>query len=386
MSGNTKTFDVIVVGIGSMGSSACYHLAKQGLSVLGIDQFEVPHERGSHSGQTRIIRKAYFEHPDYVPLLEAAYKNWSKIEEASGVQLYYKTGLAYFGQTGSSLISGVRKSAAKYSIQVNDLAPRELIDRFPSFSIPSNYERSFEPDAGFLNLEKAILTFLECAVKNGASLKTNEQFISYQENDAGIQVKTSKGTYGCEKLIITTGAWSGQLLPVLRSQINPTRQVIAWMKPKKSKEFELGQFPCWTIAHPEDRGIYYGFPILPEDQFDAPKGLKVGYHYPGQITDPNKVKRETSKEEENELIQFLNEFIPNGYESIISTKTCLYTNASDDNFIIDLHPENSNIVLATGFSGHGFKFASVVGEILSDLATKGKTDQSIGFLSLNRFH
>lgn len=380
-----RNFDVIVVGAGSMGSSACYHLARQGHSVLGIDQFDVPHEQGSHAGQTRIIRKAYFEHPDYVPLLETAYQNWAEMEEQSGIQLFYKTGLLYFGKANSPLISGVKNSAAKYGIEVNELSPGKLKEAFPQFDIPTDYERLIEPAAGFVTPERAIMIYLEQALKNGAIIKTRESVISYITNSSGFQLKTNQGSYACKKLILTAGAWTDQLLPEFKSRLNVTRQMIAWVKPKKQNAFEPGDFPCWTMAHPEGKGLYYGFPILPVDQFGPPPGMKVAHHYPGNVTEPNKVNRETTQEEESNLIQFLNEFIPQGYKTTQTTKTCLYTNSPDHHFIMDLHPENKNIVIATGFSGHGFKFASAIGKIVADLAITGKTCQPIDFLGLDRF-
>ena len=257
------TFDVIVLGVGSMGSATCYHLAKQGHSVLGLEQFDITHEFGSHSGQSRIIRKAYFEHPDYVPILQRAYQNWKSFEEETETQLYYKTGLLYFGQSDHALIKGLRESAQKYSIEVNDLSSQQVNTQFPQFNIPKDYDRLIEPDAGFVTPEKSILLYIESALRNGAVIHTKDKALEWKKSGETISVKTNKGSYQCKKLIITAGPWSGKMIPNLSKNLKVTRQMIAWVKPKKWREFELGNFPCWTIADHERPGIYYGFPIMP---------------------------------------------------------------------------------------------------------------------------
>lgn len=380
-----KAFDVIVIGTGSMGSSACYHLASQGYSVLGIDQYEVPHELGSHTGQTRIIRKAYFEHPDYVPLLELAYKNWNKIEEESDVQLYFKTGLLYFGESDNQLISGIRGTSSKYKIKVDEFTSTQLENQYPQFNIPENYERMVEPDAGFLIPELSILVFLEQALQKGAVIKQNEKVLSYSSENSCIRVKTDKETYECKKLIITAGAWTGQIIPDLTPQLKVTKQMIAWVKPKKRESFELGKFPCWMVVPPKGKGLYYGFPFLPEDHFEPPTGIKIAHHYPGDVANLDHVNRTISKEEEQNLIQFIAEFIPDGYKTLSASKTCLYTYSPDEHFIIDNLPENENVIIASGFSGHGFKFSSAIGEIVSDLAIRAGTEYQIDFLRASRF-
>jgi len=385
-SGDDKTFDAIVIGVGSTGSATCYYLAKQGLNVLGLEQFDIPHELGSHAGQSRIIRKAYFEHPDYVPLLQRAYQNWKSLEDESRAQLYFKTGLLYFGKSDSPLIKGLRESAQKYSIEVNDLTAKQLSTQFPQFDIPEGYDRLIEPDAGFVTPERAILLYTERALQNGASIHTKEKTLAWDKSANVITVKTNKDTYQCNKLIITVGPWAGKVIPDLTKNLNVTRQMVAWVKPKKWQPFELGNFPCWTIADDARPGIYYGFPILNTAKFGGPIGLKLAHHTPGAISDPDTVNRIPLEEDESNLVSALNKFIPDGYESTHVMKTCLYTNTPDENFILDFLPGyDKDVVVASGFSGHGFKFASVVGEILSDMAVKGNTSQPIGFLNVKRF-
>ncbi len=379
-------YDVIVIGVGSMGSSTCYHLAKQGVSVLGLEQFDIPHELGSHAGQSRIIRKAYGEGSDYVPLLERAYKNWRTLESETGAQVYYKTGLAYFGAPDDPFLSTVKGSSKKYNIPLINLTEGECDLKYPQFKLPPNFQRLEEPDAGFITPERSILLYVQQAGLNGATIRTKEKVLEWKrEISGGVTVVTNKGTYRAGKLIITAGPWAGKIIPSLESKLTVTRQAVAWVKPKQWGNFILGKFPCWIL---EDKDHdFYGFPILPVGTFGGPLGLKLALHYPGaDPTDPDAVNRNTKESDENTLIDFLNRFIPDGYENTLVMKTCLYTNSPDNNFIIDyLSGYDKDVVFATGFSGHGFKFVSVVGEILADLATKGKTEQPIGFLAAKRF-
>ncbi|MFZ1807192.1 MAG: N-methyl-L-tryptophan oxidase [Cyclobacteriaceae bacterium] len=381
-----SNYDVIVLGVGSMGSSTCYHLAKQGQKVLGLEQFDIPHELGSYAGQSRIIRKAYFEHPDYVPLLERAYQNWKSLENETGAELYYKTGLLYYGKSDHALIKGLWESANKYAIPINEITADEQTAQFPQFKIPDDYEQLIEPDAGFVTPERAVLLYTERAIQSGASIHTKEKTLEWKRNGSVITVKTDKKTYQCKKLIITAGPWAGEIVTGLSNNLKVTRQMIAWVKPKNWKKFELGNFPCWTIADHERPGIYYGFPILPTASFGGPIGMKLAHHYHGDVTHPNKVDRNPTAEDESNLIQMLNKFMPEGYESTHVMKTCLYTNTPDENFILDFVPgQDKDVIIAAGFSGHGFKFASVVGEIMADLTARGSTTQPIGFLNAKRF-
>ena len=380
-----KHFDVIVLGVGSMGSATCYQLAKRGVKVLGLEQFDIPHELGSHAGQSRIIRKAYFEHPDYVPLLVKAYENWAALEDATGSQVYFKTGLLYAGRKEGVLIKGVRESAEKFKVRVDDLSAEVTKEKFSQFNIPEGNDVLFEPDAGFVTPERAILLFTEQAIKHGAVIRTKEKIFEWKKIAKHIEVKTNSGDYTCEKLVITAGPWAGQMIPGIGSKLTITRQMIAWVSPADWKPFELGNFPCWLIEDENRNGAYYGFPVLPVGKFGGPIGLKLAHHYPGEVTDPDMVNRVPNEEDEANLIYALNKFLPGGYSSTLAMKTCMYTNTPDENFILDLLPGYDDVFIATGFSGHGFKFASVVGEIMADLAMYGKTSLPIEFLNAKRY-
>jgi len=380
------SFEIIVIGVGSMGSSACYHLARQGHKVLGIEQFDITHELGSHTGQSRIIRKAYFENSDYVPLLERAYENWKTLEEETGQQIYFPTGLVYFGPSGHSLIHGVKQSASLYGIELEQCGRDVSAKRFPHFRIPVNFETLFEPKAGFLTPERAIRLYTQQAIKSGAKIHTGEKVVDWKKNGKGILVTTSKAIYHCDKLVITAGAWAGNMIPGYSNKIKVTRQFIAWIKPPDRFNYSLDHFPCWLLADDAAPGCYYGFPALPTDRFEGPAGLKLAHHHPATQTDPDQVTRDITKEDKEDLEFVLGKYFATSSDSLLSYKTCLYANSPDEDFIVDKLPGyEESVVIACGFSGHGFKFASVIGEILSALVTEGATHLPVGFLKAGRF-
>ncbi len=381
-----KNFDVIVIGVGSMGAPACYYLAKRGYKVLGVEQFDITHEMGSHAGQSRIIREAYFEHPDYVPLLQRAYANWRDLENESGEYVYYQTGLVYFGFPDHEMIKGVKRSAGLYNIPLEVSDSTSAARQFPAFSIPGDFETLFEPEAGFITPEKAIKIYARLASSYGATIHSSEKVINWKGAGDGITVQTDRDTYHCGQLIITAGAWAGKLAPSVQQMIKVTRQFVAWVKPKKEEAFLLNEFPCWMIADDEKPGCFYGFPVLSKDQFSEPYGLKIAHHYPGEVCDPDHVNRETTLRDIEHIRYALDKYLPGIFDDVVTTKTCLYSNTPDEHFIIDRLPGyEDHVTIACGFSGHGFKFASVVGEVLADLVTTGKTDQPTGFLGAKRF-
>jgi len=380
------SFDVIVIGVGSMGSAACYYLSKRGYKVLGLEQFDISHEFGSHAGQSRIIRKAYFEHPDYVPLLERAYKNWNDLEKETGEELYFKTGLLYAGTSSNEMIKGVKRSAFLYNLELEQLNNADAVKRFPQFLFPKSFEILFEPEAGFLPPEKSIRLYASQAKKNGATINTNEKVIEWKKEGNGVILKTDKSIYQCNKLIITTGAWAGKMIPGFSEKIKVTRQFVAWIKTKDDIQFALNIFPCWMVGDDEKHGCYYGFPLLDTKKFGEPGGLKLAHHFPKEVTDPDKVDRQTTENDIQNLKYCLDKYLPGVFDSILHTKICLYGNSPDENFIIDRLPGyEENVSIACGFSGHGFKFASVIGEILADLAIEGRSDLPIEFLNAKRF-
>ena len=376
-------FDTIVVGVGSMGSAACYYLAKRGQRVLGLEQFDPPHDRGSHAGQSRIIRKAYFEHPDYVPLLERAYENWKAIEKETQSQFYHRTGIVYFGRPENENIEGVRRAAVLHNVHIQNLHRQDASRKFPLFEVPDDFDTVFEPDAGFVTPERAIDAYIRQSEMLGAAIVRNCAVGEWKLQGNKIRVSTASGDYTSDKLVITAGAWASRVAPQLAVPLRVTRQLLAWVAPPNPSAFTLGKFPCWFVEDPE-LGSFYGFPSIREHS--GPIGLKLAHHHPGIASEADAVHSAIPKSEEAKLQHFLEKYLPSAGDKIVYTKQCLYTYSPDAHFIIDYLPGFQNKVsIACGFSGHGFKFVPVVGEIMADLAVRGKTDLPIEFLRMGRF-
>lgn len=381
---NSSHFDVIVIGVGSVGSAATWYLARRGHKVLGLEQFDTPHENGSHAGQSRIIRKAYFEHPDYVPLLERAYDNWRSFEGESRSALYHKTGIVYAGRAENENIKGIRLAANLHGIPIAHWDHEQCQRSLPGFNIPPDFDVIFEADAGFVTPERAISAYVAEAVKMGALIKTHTPVLTWKQEEDKIRVVTPSGDYTGDKLVITAGAWTSRVLPGLRSKLLVTRQTLAWVTPPEPGRFAMGNFPCWFVEDP-DLGTFYGFPVL-TSAFPGPIGLKLAHHHPGDACEPEAIRGEASADDLEKLRYLLKTYLPGAGDNIRTTKNCLYTYSPDAHFIIDHLPGfNKRVTIACGFSGHGFKFVPVVGEILADLAVKGTTELPVRFLRAGRF-
>ena len=239
----SNKYDIIIIGVGFMGAAACWFLAKRGYKVLGLEQFDIPNEQGSHAGQTRIIRKAYFEHSDYIPLLERAYNNWKELEEVTASQVYFKTGLVYFGNPDAKLIKGSLEAAQRYHIALDVLTHEEARYRFPMIQYPAHFQILYEPDAGFLTPEKAIALYASDAIKNNAVIRGREKVVEWKKENSVITVTTNKNIYQADRLVITAGAWSGKVVPSMPVVLKITKQIVGWINPKKWDEFSLGSFP-----------------------------------------------------------------------------------------------------------------------------------------------
>jgi len=365
-----------------MGASACYHLSRRGVKVLGLERFNIPHDRGSAGGFSRAIRLAYFEHPDYVPLLRRASELWNQLQQETAEKLLYITGGLYMGRPDCELVRGSIQAARENNLSHQVLSLDEVSGRFPQFTLPEDYVAFYESDTGFLIPELVISAYAEQALRAGAVLHGCETVLTWEPHPQGINVRTNRSTYQCDKVVLACGAWTNQLLSDLGIELTVTRQVAGWVWPKNPDLFGLDHFPVWCIdTGDNDRpGLHYGFPMMTH----CP-GLKVALHAPGRPTDPDKVERNPLEGDEDEIIPTLRRYIPDGVGPLLSLRTCLYTNSPDGHFIIDTHPSHENVLFACGFSGHGFKFASVIGEILADKAVNGRTDLPIEFLGLKRF-
>ena len=377
-------YDVIVVGLGSMGSAACWHLARRGARVLGLEQFNIPHALGSHHGASRMIRLAYFEHRDYVALLLRAYELWDLLERDSGVKLLHITGGLYLGRPDSELIAGSIRAARDHALPHEVLDRAAIAARFPQFDVPDDAIGVHETRAGFLLPEAAVAAHADQAMRRGAVLHGCEPVTAWDASGDSVSVRTDRATYRAGHLVFAGGAWSGRLVRDLGVDLKVTRQTLGWFWPRETAPFSLGRFPVWAVDPSRGdgyRGIYYGFPMMP----DTP-GVKIAHHWPTPDgVDPDTVERRPLPGDEAALREGLQRWLPAADGPLLSLQVCLYTNSPDGHFIIDRHPAHPPVTVACGFSGHGFKFASVVGEALADLATTGRSDLPIGFLGLGRF-
>jgi len=372
-------FDVIVVGVGSMGAATCRYLAQRGVRVLGLEQFGIPNIQGSHHGHTRMIRLAYFEHPDYVPLLERAFELWEELESESGEKLLYVTGGLYIGDQESSLISDAVFASEQHGLPYRILDHRELAREFPQFRVPQDHQAFFEDRAGMLLPGKIVATFAERAMRDGAQLHGHEAVEEWTSNHDGVTVHTNRETYHADRIVFTSGAWSEKLLADIGVGLQVTRQVLAWFWPRRIEPFELGTLPVWFLDTHSGYG-HYGFPMLA-----GQPGFKIALHKPDTVTDPDQVDRTVNDNDIAGLQNVLEQHLPDAFGPLISSSVCLYTNSPDSHFIIDQHPRHDRVWFACGFSGHGFKFSSVIGEALADLSTVGATQLPIGFLGTKRF-
>ncbi len=372
------SYDVIVAGVGGMGSAAAYELARRGRRVLALEQFAVGHDRGSSHGLTRIIRKAYYEHPDYVPLVCRAYERWYDLEQGTGRHLLTECPCLSIGPPDSRLITGVRESAAQHSLPVEDLTADELRRRYPAFRFDESYVGVLERTAGFLAVEDCVEAHATEAVRLGAELREHEPVLSWGADASGVSVQTAKGRYAAGRLVLTAGPWAGRLLRQWGKPLTVMRQVPQWFGTRDDRLFRRDVFPLYIAEVPA--GAFYGFPLL------GPDGVKVAQHYGApELAGPEEIRYEPTADDERPVRDFLREHLPAADGPRHRASVCVYTLTPDRHFVIDLHPEHPNVALAAGFSGHGFKFASVVGEVLADLAESGRSGLPTSMFRVGRF-
>ena len=384
-SSHGKHYDVIVVGLGSMGSAACWHLARRGVRVLGLERYPLVHEFGAHHGRARMIRQAYFEHPDYVPLIRRAYDNWDELADISGRQSLHRTGGLYLGPPEGTIVPGSLIAAREHDLDFEMLDQRALASRYPMFETPADMVGFYETEAGYVIPETAVGSHIEAARAHGAELHDEEAVLDWHQVSHGehadtIHVDTEHGSYRADHVIFSAGAWTSSLLADLNIELQVTRQVQAWFEPTDPLPFsaEQSNFPCWFIETHRPYG-HYGFPLSPDGET-----VKIARHEPGSPTTPSEVDRQIAEGETDNLLEIARRYLPAAAGPLSDASVCLYTNSPDGHFIVDRHPEHPQASFACGFSGHGFKFASVIGEALADLASQGSTELPIGFLGLDR--
>ncbi|MBA3490686.1 MAG: N-methyl-L-tryptophan oxidase [Rubrobacteraceae bacterium] len=371
-------YDVIVAGLGGMGSSAAYHLAGRGKHVLGLERHTPAHDRGSSHGQSRIIRLAYSEDPAYVPLVIRAYELWERLERETGEDLMTITGGLMIGPPGTRFFEGSKESAEKYDLPYEVLDSAGLKRRYPVFEPTPDTVALFEEKAGFLRPEASVKAHLDRAASLGADLKFGEEILSWQPTRSGVRVETKTGTYEAERLVVSAGAWAPKLLADLGLPLEVTRQILFWFDPKGGIErFLPDRFPIF-IWEPEDGNSFYAIPA-----HDGPKGgVKVAFfRADGKPADPETIDREVHDEEVEFIRSYLARYVPDLDGKFLYAKTCMYTNTPDEHFVISVHPKYPQVAIAAGFSGHGYKFCSVVGEILAALVTEDETPHPIDLFS-----
>ncbi len=373
------TWDVIVLGLGGVGSATIRHLASRGTRVLGLEQYSPAHSHGSSHGQTRIIRQAYFEHPAYVPLLRRAYQLWEQLEQDSEQPLLQRCGLVEMGPSNGVVIPGVLKSATEYDLPIERLTAREVSGRWPGIACASDWDVVVETNAGFLRVESCVEAHLQLAERDGAECHFGVAAVEWTIDGAGVTVMTTEGPHHASRLIIAGGAWSVGLLRSLEIKLRVLRKHLYWFEPGRLGVALEDGYPCFF--HETATGFYYGFPAI--DQ----RGVKVARHSGGQpITGPDSTPRPVELDEEDLRLveQYVVQCLPGARTRLLGRSGCYYTNTPDEHFIIDHHPQYPQVTIVAGLSGHGFKFTSVLGEIACHLALGESPEQDISLFRMDR--
>ena len=374
-------FDAIVVGLGGMGSATLYQLANRGLRVLGLEQYTVPHVLGSSHGLTRIIRLAYFESPAYVPLLRRAYELWRELEQSTGQRLLFQTGSIDAGWEPSRTIQGSLDACREHTLPFELLDAASANRRWPGYRLEPGMLALFQPQGGLLAPEACVRAYVSRAVDAGATVRERETVVSWDPGPGAVEVRTASATYRAARLVITAGPWAGQLVPALQDLAVPERQVVMWTAVEDEATFSPDRFPVFNLQASHDTSErYYGFPV------HGRPGFKIGrFNHRREHGSPEELRREPDAADEELLREGIRRFFPKANGPMLAIETCLFTNTPDEHFILDRLPGAGDVAIAAGFSGHGFKFCSVVGEIMADLVTEGRSRFDLAMFSAGRF-
>ena len=374
-----ERYDVIVAGAGGMGSASLYHLARRGVRVCAVERFGIAHDRGSSHGDTRIIRKAYMEHPDYVPLLHRAYALWEELAAEGAGELLARVGLLVAGDPNAEAMQGQAACYQAHDLPHEPLDAAALATRYPSLALPAEWSGFYDPLGGFLRVEEGVRRHVALARKHGAQLYAGEAMLSWRSEGQGVVVETERRSLCAARLVLATGAWAVPELRRLGVAAQVVRKVQLWYQGRGLAPYARGAFPCFFIADGEQ--YFYGFPA------ETPWGLKVAEHNVSHdpVADPLRLNRTLTADDQRAVLGVLARFFPALQPELSKYAACMYSLTPDKHFALDIHPECPAVVLGAGFSGHGFKFAPVVGEILAELALEGDTNHPIEFLRLSRF-
>ncbi len=374
----TQDYDVIIAGLGAMGSATVRHLAAAGCKVLGLDRFRPPHDRGSSHGRTRIIREAYFEHPLYVPLVQRAYELWFELERETKQRLLLPTGGLMLGPPEGVLVEGSRRSAREHRLRHEILGAEEVHKRFPALQPEERMVGVWEPRAGVLFPETAIQLQLDLAATAGATLRFDEPILGWEAEKHRVRVATTNGDYTARRLMLSVGAWTADLLGELKLPLAVERQITFWFEPRAAKEqFAPGACPIHIWEYAVGR-FFYGFPDLGD-------GVKVAFHHQGEVAQADRVDREVTLDDIKTVRGLVRRFLPDADGKLAATTVCLYTNTPDENFLVDFHPAHRNVLIASPCSGHGFKFSPVIGEICAALLKGEEPGFDLSPFRLGRF-
>lgn len=376
----TSDFDVIIIGLGGMGSAIAAHLARRGSRVLGLEQGTTPHDLGSSHSQSRVIRQAYFEDPAYVPLLLRTYELWRELEQQTSIPLLTITGGLMLGREHDTVVAGSFRSAQQYQLPHELLDTRDLRQRFPQFNPSRETVALYERNAGVLRPEAAITAHLHIARASGAELHMNEAVLDWDTTAGGVAVRTERQSYHAQQLVIAAGPWLGAQLRGLELPIRLERQVQFWFQPKVSGDaFSQENLPVW-LWQQDSGGHPYGIPA------DGEGIVKCALHH--SVCDPlsniPQINRQVSESEIAQMREILGRLVPDLAGRCVAAKTCIYTTLPDEHFLIDRHPQHPAVLIISPCSGHGYKFCPVIGEIAADLVTRNETRHPIALFNLQR--
>lgn len=360
-----------VVGLGAMGAAALAHLAARGVDVVGFEQFEAAHDYGSSHGWSRVIRQAYFEHADYVPLLKRAFELWTTLEADTGADVVHRTGVLIVGHPASAAIQRSRASAERHGIPTELLSPAQVRDRFPQFELPPDYHGLLEPGGGFAIPEHGNAAHLDVAREHGAEIR-RECVRELEVGTSDVRIITDSSVLTVDHVVVAAGAWTGQLIPALRPSLAPQRKVLAWFDQPSTPAND----PVWLIDDGSADGVYYGVPTWSGQP--GPPGAKVGFHGPGPSVEPG-VREPANPDRLAAFQRDMLRWRPD-LGDVAASVACTYTMSPDEHFIVGPSPDSPRVTVACGFSGHGYKFAPVIGEVLANYATGAEQRLDVDFL------
>jgi sarcosine oxidase len=372
------TFDVAVIGLGAMGSAALFNLARQGRRVVGIEQFEPGHDKGSSHGESRIIRLSYFEHPSYVPLARRAMEKWRELEQLCGHNILTVTGILEAGYAGCPIVEGSLEASRLHDLDHEVLSAAEINRRFPAFKVPPHWTGLYQPEGGFLRPELAIQQFVGLAERHGAEVRTGTRVLAIEPLGSGVRVRTETGEIEAGSVIVAAGAWIGDFAPELKPHLKLTRQVLGWFEPLQPAYYSPDRCPVFILESEDD--ACYGFPDF------AGTGVKTASHRKGAyLPSADDLSQDGGAADEAQIRRMLALAMPEANGPLRAMRTCMYTRTPDEDFVIDRSSADPRIILASPCSGHGFKFASVIGEVLADLALGKTPANDISRFKLERF-